>query len=360
MGNASKEIQELFRAFEQAPLEDFIEHLFSGLTKEQMNRFVIDDVSYHRDNPRYVSLSAWLTMKPVLFGPRNNWISIDYLYDSQEKTVDIRYCVRDFVQMESLSKCFDYYSNQRESDCPDFSLEAIFESDSFKESDAKIPIAVGYSSLNEPFVIDLAKTPHLLIAGTSEQGQTQVIQALALSIMKRIHTRKIKLCYIDTKAAGSNYNQGKQIFGWLSAEMEERLENQTKEYPDIVVIAKDICDLTYPIGNKEAIQTARDNYSSIIRLLQKGHLVGIHMVLVTLRPSKDVITGLIKSNIPSRIAFRVCTKTDSLTVLDMPGAEDLIGNGDMILSFGGKTEKIQAPTANRVEIEEFEKVVSMI
>ncbi len=235
-------------------------------------------------------------------------------------------------------------------------LKAILESKAFKNSTVRIPLAIGYSTTQELRVIDLAEASHLLIVGASEQGQRQFIQAIALSIMQSF-SKNIQLAYINTRDEAVHLSEGKKEWERLTDVMYERLANPSEDYPRIVVIAYDLADLIYPVGRKEDKQAAKDIYTSIVRLLQKGHLAGIHLVLATQRPSKDVVTGLIKANIPTRLAFRVCTRADSLTVLDMPGAEALIGDGDMILSIGERTERVQAPSISPDEADSFEKLL---
>ena len=113
MEKANKEIRELFKAFAHAPMEKFLEIFLTDLTREQMDSFVIDDVSYHRDNSRFVSLGAWLYMKPLADGISDKWICIDYTYDTREESVEIHYCIRDFVRMESLAECINYYIGRK-------------------------------------------------------------------------------------------------------------------------------------------------------------------------------------------------------------------------------------------------------
>ena len=93
-------------------MEQFLEYMFAGLTQEHLDSFVIDDVSFHRYSSRFVSLGAWLYMKPVTDGISDRWVSIDYMYDTREETVEIHYCIRDFIRMESLADCINYYLEQ--------------------------------------------------------------------------------------------------------------------------------------------------------------------------------------------------------------------------------------------------------
>ncbi|WP_353662309.1 DNA translocase FtsK 4TM domain-containing protein [Hydrogenimonas sp. SS33] len=258
-------------------------------------------------------------------------------------------------------------------------LREILENDIFKKSKSPLTIALGKDIVGKPFVTDLAKLPHLLIAGTTGSGKSVGINAMILSLLYRNSPDQLKLMMIDPKMLEfSIYNdiphlltpvitQPKKAIVALSnmvGEMERRyqLMSQTKtknietynakarkekreELPYIVVVIDELADLMMTGG--------KDVEFSIARLAQMARASGIHLIVATQRPSVDVVTGLIKANLPSRISYKVGQKIDSKVILDALGAESLLGRGDMLFTppGGGGLIRLHAPWSSEQEIE---------
>ena len=286
-------------------------------------------------------------------------------------------------------------------------LKAMLNDDSFRESKAELPVAIGYTITQKVKVFDLAEAPHLLVAGATKQGKSVGLNVLISSLLYAKHPSELKFVFIDpkmvefsayaslmghylavmpgaseademTNAIAKSAKQAEIMLRALCVEMDARYEllsaamvNNIKLYnekyknrnlrpdhghkylPYIVVVIDEYADLTMSVGgSSESKATARSITTSVIRLAQKGRAAGIHVVLATQRPSVDVITGLIKSNFPTRIAFRVFSMTDSRTILDSPGAEKLIGKGDMIYYAGVDMERVQCAFISGSEIHE--------
>ncbi len=275
-------------------------------------------------------------------------------------------------------------------------LREVIESRAFKESPSKLTIALGKTIDGLNYVSDLAKMPHLLIAGTTGSGKSVGVNALLLSILYRARPDEVKLILIDPKrlelglyediphlatpiivdpkpaaralrwAVGEMERRYKELAGWgvrnidgYNAERERR--NTVKDFdengepwtrmPFIVIIIDELADLMMTSGNEVE--------DSITRLAQMARAVGIHLVLATQRPSVDVITGLIKANFPSRISYRVSSKVDSRTILDTNGAEHLLGRGDMLFLPPGSSRLLRVHGAY-VDESEINKIVSHI
>ena len=255
-------------------------------------------------------------------------------------------------------------------------LREILESDIFKKAKSPLVIALGKDIVGKPFVTDLAKLPHLLIAGTTGSGKSVGINAMILSLLYRNSPDDLKLMMIDPKMLEfSIYNDiphlltpvitdPKKAIAGLSnmvREMERRYKlmsdakvknivNYNEKYPDnkmpyIVVIIDELADLMMTGG--------KDVEYSIARLAQMARASGIHLIVATQRPSVDVVTGLIKANLPSRISFKVGQKIDSKVVLDQYGAESLLGRGDMLFTPPGASAlvRLHAPFMTESEIE---------
>ncbi|MBQ6577251.1 MAG: DNA translocase FtsK 4TM domain-containing protein [Bacteroidales bacterium] len=285
-------------------------------------------------------------------------------------------------------------------------LLAMLNDSSFRESKAELPVAIGFTITQKVKVFDLADAPHLLVAGATKQGKSVGLNVLISSLLYSKHPSELKFVFIDPKmvefsayarllkhylavlpTSGSEQDefnnsiaktpqQAELLLKSLCIEMDERyallskaLVNNVKLYnekykdrhllptdghkylPYIVVVVDEYADLTMSVGaSGDSKAMARSISTSIIRLAQKGRAAGIHVVLATQRPSVDVITGLIKSNFPTRIAFRVFSNNDSRTILDSPGAEKLIGKGDMIYYAGVDMERIQCAYISNDEI----------
>jgi len=247
------------------------------------------------------------------------------------------------------------------------SLRDLLESETYRRSASKLSLALGKTIHGEPYVADMAMMPHLLIAGSTGTGKSVGLNAMLTSILYRATPDDVRLIMIDPKRLELGMyediphlltpvvvdpKQASNSLRWAVREMEERyktlaaegvrnieqynrnirhvIEEQAgkegaevpKQLPFIVVVIDELADLMMVAGNEVE--------ESICRLAQMARAVGIHLILATQRPSVDVITGLIKANLPARIAFRVSSRIDSRTVLDGNGAEQLLGRGDML------------------------------
>jgi len=264
-------------------------------------------------------------------------------------------------------------------------LRELLDDNLFKESLSPLTIALGKDIVGKPFITDLKKLPHLLIAGTTGSGKSVGINAMILSLLYKNSPDQLRLLMIDPKMLEfSVYNdiphlltpvitKPKQAIVALNnmvLEMERRYElmSETKtkniesynekvsniggeHFPYIVVIIDELADLMMTSG--------KDVEHSIARLAQMARASGIHLVVATQRPSVDVVTGLIKANLPSRISYRVGQKIDSKIILDQMGAESLLGKGDMLFTPPGSTGlvRLHAPWSTE---EEIEKIVDFI
>jgi S-DNA-T family DNA segregation ATPase FtsK/SpoIIIE len=275
-------------------------------------------------------------------------------------------------------------------------LREVIESRPFRESASKLTIALGKTIDGLNYVADLAKMPHLLIAGTTGSGKSVGVNALIVSILYRARPDEVKFILIDPKRLELGLYEdiphlatpiivdpklAARSLKWAVAEMERRYRdlagwgvrnidgynteimrrNLVKEYDDkggpwkplpyIVIIIDELADLMMTSG--------REVEESITRLAQMARAVGIHLVLATQRPSVDVITGLIKANFPSRISFRVSSKIDSRTIIDTNGAEQLLGRGDMLFLPPGTSRLIRVHGAY-IDETEIGRIVSHI
>ena len=293
-------------------------------------------------------------------------------------------------------------------------LKALLNDDAFRKSKAELPVAIGYTITQKVKVFDLADAPHLLIAGATKQGKSVGLNVIVSSLLYSRHPSELKFVFIDPKMVEfSSYAQllhhylavlpsaaseedelssaivkkpkdAEKILRSVCIEMDERYELLSKAgvnkitlynekfrqhhlrsdqghrfLPYLVVVVDEYADLTMTSGGgPEAKAAGRSITGSIIRLAQKGRAAGIHVILATQRPSVDVISGLIKSNFPMRIAFRVASRVDSMTILDAPGAEKLIGKGDMLFSAGIDTERIQCGFVSGDEIDNITESIS--
>ncbi len=264
-------------------------------------------------------------------------------------------------------------------------LREILESKLFQEAASPLTMALGKDIVGKPFVTDLKKLPHLLIAGTTGSGKSVGINAMILSLLYRNSPDNLRLLMIDPKMLEfSIYNdiphlltpvitkpkQAVVALNNMVAEMERRYalmsdtrtknienynekakKNGVEPLPYIVVIIDELSDLMMTSG--------KDVEHSIARLAQMARASGIHLIVATQRPSVDVVTGLIKANLPSRISYRVGQKIDSKIILDQQGAESLLGRGDMLFTPPGATGlvRLHAPWSSE---EEIEKIVEFL
>ena len=292
-------------------------------------------------------------------------------------------------------------------------LKALLNSPAFRESKAELPVAIGYTISQDVKVFDLADAPHLLVAGATNQGKSVGLNVIVASLLYSKHPSELKFVFVDPKmvefsAYGSllhhflavlpgatseqeekdraivkNAKDAASVLQSLCVEMDARYEllskalvNNIKLYnqkykdhhlradeghhflPYIVVVIDEYADLTMSVGaGPESKAMARSITTSVIRLAQKGRAAGLHVILATQRPTVDVITGLIKANFPMRIAFRVTSRIDSATILDQPGADKLIGRGDMLLYSGVEMERVQCAFIGNDEIVDLTKAV---
>lgn len=284
-------------------------------------------------------------------------------------------------------------------------MRAVLNDETFRSSKAELPVAIGYTIQQKVKVFDLADAPHLLVAGATKQGKSVGLNVIVTSLLYAKHPSELKLVFIDPKmvefsayahllkhylavlpcndereerdnAIVKKADKADKILRSLCIEMDQRYELLSKAsvpniktynekyrnrklrpdeghrfLPYIVTIIDEYADLTMSVGGSgDAKAVSRSITTSIIRLAQKGRAAGLHVVLATQRPSVDVITGLIKTNFPTRIAFRVVSRTDSSTILDSPGAEKLIGKGDMLYYAGVEMERVQCAYIDSEEI----------
>ena len=257
-------------------------------------------------------------------------------------------------------------------------LSEIVFSKKMKFSDSNLSVALGARINNEPMIMDLAKMPHGLIAGATGSGKSVCINSILISLLYRNNPNELKLLLIDPKMVElAPYNDLPHLIApvitdvkaateslkWVVGEMERRYQifadvhvrnitayNQKVSYqdriPKIVVVIDELADLM--------MMAPQDVEHSIARIAQKARAAGIHLILATQRPSVNVITGLIKANVPTRIAFMVSSSVDSRTILDSGGAEKLLGNGDMLYLGNGmnKPIRIQGSYISDREIDE--------
>jgi S-DNA-T family DNA segregation ATPase FtsK/SpoIIIE len=259
-------------------------------------------------------------------------------------------------------------------------LKEVLASNEFIKSSSKLTLVLGKDISGHPVITDLGDMPHLLIAGTTGAGKTVCVNSLILSMLFRATPNELKLLMVDPKMVElapfnglphllcpvvTDAKKAAVALNWVVNEMEARYQllakagarnidsyNEKQEkIPYIVVIIDEMADL---------MMVSRDQIEgAITRLAQLSRAVGIHLVMATQRPSVDVITGVIKANFPARISFKVASKVDSRTVLDMNGADKLLGRGDMLFLRPGESKLIRAQ-GSLVSDKEIERVVDFI
>lgn len=259
-------------------------------------------------------------------------------------------------------------------------LRDIIDSDKFRESKSKLSFAIGKDAAGELVVTDIAKMPHVLIAGSTGSGKSVCVNTLITSIIYKAKPSEVKLVMVDPKVVElSIYNgiphllipvvtdprKAAGALAWAVQEMENRYhlfaeknvreihgynealekEGLDEKLPQIVIIIDELADLM--------MVASKDVEEAICRLAQKARAAGMHLVIATQRPSVDVITGLIKANIATRIAFAVTSAIDSRTILDAGGAEKLLGKGDMLFAMSGgqKKQRVQCAFISDSEVE---------
>lgn len=271
------------------------------------------------------------------------------------------------------------------------SFKEVIESDKFQNSKMALPIALGKTISNEVFVADLAKMPHLLIAGATGQGKSVGINTILMSLLYKKHPSQVKLVLVDPKKVElfpyatldkhflaylpdseepiiTDTTKVVETLNSLCIEMDERYDllkkaraRNIKEYnekftsrrlnpnnghkflPYIVLVIDEFADLIMTAGKEVEMPIAR--------LAQLARAIGIHLIIATQRPSVNIITGIIKANFPARLAFKVTSKIDSRTILDAGGADQLIGRGDMLLNVGSNIVRLQCAFVDTPEVE---------
>jgi DNA segregation ATPase FtsK/SpoIIIE, S-DNA-T family len=272
------------------------------------------------------------------------------------------------------------------------SMRTLLSSDKFQHSTFALPIAIGKKIDNENFIVDLASMPHLLMAGATGQGKSVGLNAILVSLLYKKHPSQLKLVLVDPKKVELSIYRAiekhflaklpgeeepiitdtKKVIHTLNAlciEMDNRYDllkeanaRNIKEYnekfikrrlnpqkghqylPFIVLVVDEFADLIMTAGKEVEMPIAR--------LAQLARAVGIHLIIATQRPSVNIITGTIKANFPARIGFKVSSKIDSRTILDAGGADQLIGKGDMLISFNGEITRLQCAFVDTPEVEE--------
>ena len=271
------------------------------------------------------------------------------------------------------------------------SMRSVISSSKFQNAEMELPVAIGKTISNETFVVDLAKMPHLLMAGATGQGKSVGLNAVLTSLLYKKHPAEIKFVLVDPKKVELNIyskierhylaklpdtedsiiTDNSKVINTLNSlcvEMDNRYEllknamcRNLKEYnqkfkerklnpnegysylPYIILVVDEFADLIMTAGKE--VETP------IARLAQLARAIGIHLIIATQRPSVNVITGIIKANFPARIAFRVTSKIDSRTILDSGGADQLIGRGDMLYTQGNDLTRIQCAFVDTPEVE---------
>ncbi|SFU74459.1 DNA segregation ATPase FtsK/SpoIIIE, S-DNA-T family [Pustulibacterium marinum] len=277
------------------------------------------------------------------------------------------------------------------------SMRSVIAAQRFQTAEMELPIAFGKNISNETFVVDLAKMPHLLMAGATGQGKSVGLNAILTSLLYKKHPAEVKFVLVDPKKVELTlFNKIERHFlaklpdseeaiitdntkvintlNSLCIEMDNRYEllknamvRNIKEYnakfksrklnpndghkflPYIVLVVDEFADLIMTAGKE--VETP------IARLAQLARAIGIHLIIATQRPSVNVITGIIKANFPARVAFRVTSKIDSRTILDSPGADQLIGKGDMLYTQGNALTRLQCAFVDTPEVEKITEFI---
>ncbi|MBI4752855.1 DNA translocase FtsK 4TM domain-containing protein [Candidatus Desantisbacteria bacterium] len=264
-------------------------------------------------------------------------------------------------------------------------LKEVLLAEQFQKSSAILPLALGKDIMGNPVVTDLTKMPHMLVAGATGSGKSVCINGIIMSILYKMHPDNVKLLMIDPKMVELSVYDGiphlrfpvitgpkeaVKCLKWLVKEMEDRYKLLAAEgarhitgYND-KLLAREENPMSYVVAVIDELAdlmmvSSQECEDSIARLAQMARAVGIHLILATQRPSVDIITGVIKANFPCRVAFQVFSKIDSRTILDMNGADKLLGRGDMLFLPPGAPKPIRIQGAF-ISNEEIEDVVEFI
>jgi S-DNA-T family DNA segregation ATPase FtsK/SpoIIIE len=272
------------------------------------------------------------------------------------------------------------------------SMKTLLASDKFQNNNFSLPIAIGKKIDNENFIVDLATMPHLLMAGATGQGKSVGINTLLVSLLYKKHPSQLKLILVDPKKVElSLYRVIERHFLAKLPGEEEPIITDTKKVVHTLNALATLMDIRYDLLKEASCRNIKeynekfvnrklnpqkgheflpfiilviDEFADLImtagkeiempiaRLAQLARAVGIHLIIATQRPSVNIITGTIKANFPARIAFKVSSKIDSRTILDTGGAEQLIGKGDMLISYNGEITRVQCAFVDTPEVEE--------
>lgn len=290
------------------------------------------------------------------------------------------------------------------------SMRECIQSRAFQESKFDLPVAIGKTITNEVFTFDLAKTPHLLVAGATGQGKSVGLNAIITSLLYKKHPSQLKIVLVDPKMV--EFGIYKRIEKHYLAKLEDQENPIITDVSRVVDTLKSLCaemedryalvedagvrnikeynekfihrqlnptkHIEAPIGSKEGthhrylpyIVVVIDEYGDLImtagkeieipiaRIAQKARAVGIHMIIATQRPSAKIVTGMIKANFPARIAFRVSQSIDSSIIIDQPGAQNLIGKGDLLYSTGNMPQRVQCAFVDTPEVDRVNRFIA--
>ena len=346
--------EKLFKTFEDVRIREFEEVIFAELKCDQIEKLMLEEVSLHKHLDNTVTLEAWMSLEPK---EDNRWIWVRMRKNEETMQIEEEWYTKDNYGQEpwsSLQECLDYYAQQpgikrSKAGLPMVPVETLLKSREYLESEAKLPVVVGCTADESVRIIDLTEAPNILMAGATKQGKTMAIRGLLQSLL--MSRRNLQIILVDPKAIEYNeagvetlHRAGETLsrLNELCNEMERRLTSPQEDSPYIVLVVDEFADLTMaPYGTPLQKRIAKEIHERIIRLAQQGRKAKIHLVLSTQSPSHDVIDSILKSNFPTRMAFRVSSKIDSKTIIDRTGAEALVGCGDMLLMQGGIVERVQ-------------------
>lgn len=352
-------------------------HLPLGLLEDYSDRK--HEVTAEELERRYEKIRAALTLSDLnpkkitaVTGPVITTFQV--ITDRKMKISELRNLASDIeytlnvkgVAVKTRSGGFDIeIQNEKPSIVP---LRDIISSDEFRNTDYRLPLAIGADVSGKPRIIDLADAPNILVGGAVKQGKTTALASMIVSLMYAKSPEDVRFVLIDPtmvgltgmfanlsdrylpdlpgfdekKAVISDTDLAAKVLEALCVEMENRLTDRQGR-PDIVIVIDEYGNLVRPDFKSNEI------LKSIISLAQHGKDAGIHLILSTCRLTVDIVTGLIKANFPTRIAFRMTTMVDSQTVLNLRGAEKLTGNGDSLYSSGTERQRLQTPYASLEE-----------
>ena len=251
-------------------------------------------------------------------------------------------------------------------------LRDLLSDEAFQTYQGALPVVLGRDSVGRPVYGDLATMPHVIVAGATGSGKSVGLNTMLMSLLFRRTPAEVRFLMIDPKVVElapfegiphmlrpvvTDMEQAAQALAWAASEMDRRFQlfaaagakslasynaRATEKLPSIVIVIEEYADLV--------MQQGKSVGDLVTRLAQKARAAGMHLILATQRPSADVITGLIKANFPTRIAYRVSQGTDSRIILDEQGAENLLGRGDALVKLNGETQRVQCPWVSEDEV----------